>query len=81
MKNLEKNAKRIDILLHKFNIPADEYPSELVELKKSNTINFFVSKYVRGNKNDPEYKGLDKIEDLLEGETEYLVLLCCRLWA
>ena len=46
IKNLEQNAKKIDILLTKFEFQANEYPSELIELKKSNTVNFFVNSYI-----------------------------------
>jgi len=66
-------------VLAKFKIPLDDFPV-LVAFKKQAAVGYHLGKYLNKKPSEKEYMGLDKVEDLLKGETEYLVFLILKLF-
>ena len=74
-----KNTKICDTLCQKLGIPIDSFPV-LVESKKRNAVSYFLGNYLKNKPEDPQYWGLDQVEDLLKGINEYLIILIDLLY-
>ena len=55
----------------KFGLDPEEFP-KLMEGKTINGVLFFLNQYLKKKPSDPEFKGLDRIEDLMKGCPEML---------
>ena len=80
-RNYEKNVKKVEMLLKKFDVPIEEYPPIVIELNKFNNINYYLQFYIRKKHPNNEVWGLDKLEDLFKDDKEYLSMLCYRLFS
>lgn len=56
----------------------EDYPL-IREFMRQKAVNFFLQSYLYTKPTDPNYKGLDRIEDLLEGQHYELAVVVANL--
>lgn len=62
-KNFQLYMDKCEKLCKQFNVELDDFP-DMVEMKKRNSVTYFVRKYINKQSNDKEYISLEKIEEL-----------------
>ena len=70
--------KMLKTLCDIFSVNVSDYPV-LVEILKQKTVGFHIHSYLHKKITDPDWKGLDKLEDLLEGKDYELAVLVASL--
>lgn len=79
-KNANANMKICETICNKCGFEIDEFP-QLVENKKRGSVRYFMSQYLKKKPTDPQFRGINRIEDLFTGLNEYLVFMCEILMA
>ena len=57
----------------------EDFP-QIVETKKRSAVAYFLSKFMYTKSSDKDYLGLDRVEDLLKGETDYIIYMIEMLY-
>ena len=70
-----KNRKICEKLCDQLNIDLDEFPQIVFE-KKVSAVQFYLQNYLKKDMSDPEYKGLDRVEEMFLGLPDKIIILC-----
>ena len=69
------NRKICEKFCDQFNLDLNEFP-RIVYDKKVSSVNMYLRNYLNIDLNDPEFKGLDRVEEIFLGLPDLITILC-----